>query len=241
MVTIAIQSKTLCLDMPRSHRVFLTLAFVAISFFSTATFANETPSSEDALKDWRYDQTYVEYWTRSWECFREQEYECAKQELAPLLDMKLTPEQNAQTRRTMVMSVVALANVAFWEKDYKAQIRHLEEAVKLDPRKLEVANYKLLIAQAYRLLEQWSECALHGEEAFNRDIELDQDLACFNAAFLAECQLKSDNPERAQHWVAESKRLAKELEEGWDIADSTTWEDLISRIEDALSNPPAHE
>lgn len=223
---------------------FLVLAIFASSLFHPATFANEasaveTPANEtstnsDEVKDWRYDEAYVEYWTRSWECYRDQKYECAKQELAPLLDMDLTPEQNAGTRRTMVLSVIWLANAAFWDEDYETQIRHLEEAVELDPREVKVVGYKHLIAQAYRLLEQWSDCARFGEEAFNTEIKRDPDLACFDAAHLAQCHQKNNNFERARHWVAESKRLAKELEEEWDSTDIAAWEYVISPIENAL-------
>ena len=224
------------------RRVLFATALVAITFIPTTTSANETIVADtDSAKDWRYDKAYVEYWTRSWECYREQKYECAKQELAPLLDMDLTPEQNEQTRRTMVLSVIGLSNVAFWDEDYKTQIQHLEEAVELDPREAEVVSYKHLIAQAYRLLEQWSDCARYGEEALNSAIEFDQNITCFRAAFLAECHQKSSNLERARHWLAESKRLAQELEEEWDSSDSATWEDLISPIEEALSNPGGQE
>ncbi len=205
------------------------------------TTTNETSTNSDEVKDWRYDEAYVEYWTRSWECYREQKYECAKQELAPLLDMDLTPEQNAGTRRTMVLSVIGLSNAAFWDEDYKTQIRHLKEAVELDPREAKVVGYKHLIAQAYRLLEQWSDCAQYGEEAFNTEIERDPDLACFDAAHLAQCHQKSSNFERARHWVAESKRLAQELEEEWDSTDIAAWEYVISPIESALSNQAAQE
>ena len=233
------------------HRVYFALALVALLLFHPATFANETSTVEtitnettpnsDEARDWRYDEAYVEYWTRSWECYREQKYECAKQELAPLLDMDLTPEQSALTRGTMVLSIIGLANAAFWDEDYETQIRHLEEAVELDPRERRVVSHKHLIAQAYRLLEQWSDCARHGEEAFNTEIERDPDLACFEAAHLAQCHQKNNNLERARHWLAESKRLAEELEEVWDSSDIAAWEYLVSPIEDALSNPDALE
>ena len=237
--------------------ILLAMALVASTFFHAATLANEastndtstnetsnnetsaneTSAKTDVVKDWRYDEAYVEYWTRSWECFQEQKYECAKQELAPLLEMDLTPKQNAQTRRTMVNLVVRLANAAFWDEDYKTQVLHLEEAVELDPREAEVAGHKLLISQAYRLLEQWSDCARYGEEA----IEFNQYITCHNAAWLAQCHQKSNNFERARHWLAESKRLAQEEEDGWRSADRVGWERLISPIEDALSNQAAQE
>lgn len=249
--SFAIQNEALRLVAPTLHRVSFALALVALSLFHPATFANEisadetsateTPANSDRVKDWRYDEAYVEYWTRSWECFREQKYECAKQELAPLLEMDLTSEQDAQTRRTMTNLVIRSANAAFWDEDYKTQILHLEEAVELDPGEAEVVFHKLLISQAYRLLEQWSDCARYGEEALSAAIELDKEITCHDAAYLALCHQKSNNFERARHWLAESKRLAQEEQEEWNSADIAGWEYLISPIEDALSNPDAQK
>lgn len=245
------QNEALFPDAPTWQLVCFTLALFTLSLFHPAASANEasaaveTPANETSVgeapanteaarRDWRYDKPYVEYWTRSYECYSEQKFECAKEELAPLLDMDLTPEQKAQTRRTMAMSVNALARMAAGDRDYEAQIRHLKEAVELDPRESEVASRKHFISQAHSFLGQWSDCVRYGEESINTVIELNMDIAFYATALLAECHQKSNNYEKARHWVAESKKLVLEKEEGWD---GTAWEQMISRIEDALTSP----
>lgn len=162
-------------------------------------------------EDWRLGKSVLQYWVRSWKAYTNRDYEGAVKKLKPLLDKELTPDQIDEVKYAMSFNYRALANNAYYENDMKARIRHLKAAVDLQPYPPQVAIDNFHIAQAYRRLGNWKQCAEYGERAFTVKLRWIQ-FVSMRSLIIAECHLKDDNIDRAKYWVTVARKMEGEKE-----------------------------
>ena len=204
------------------------------SIYPPASIMRTYPDMEDRQRkpseDWRLDKSFHKYWVNSWKAYAKRDFETAIQKLEPLLNEQLTPAQIDEVHYAMAFNYRSLAHEAHLAKDVEAKIRYLKSAAEIEryPPTLTVDNFQ--IAQAYRSLEDWHQCAEFGERAFNVKLRWIR-YASIKSLIVAECQLKAKNIDRARFWVNVALKMRDE--KGQRIISEQQW--VIDAVDSAFN------
>ena len=163
-------------------------------------------------KDWRLGASFHQYWIRSWKAYAKRDFERAIEKLKPLLKRQLTPAQIDEVHYAMAFNYRLLAHEAHLVQNIEAKIQYLKSAAEIEryPPVATVDNFQ--IAQAYRSLENWDQCAEFGERAFTVKLRWIR-YASIKSLIVAECQLKAKNIERAKFWVDVAQKMQDEKDQ----------------------------
>lgn len=163
-------------------------------------------------EDWRYGKDVRQFWERSWRAYSKGDYEGAIEKLKPLLSRDLPHEQIHEIHYAMAFNYRLLAIEAHFDNDLEAKIRYLKAAASIESYPPVITIDYFQIAQVYRKLKNWNQCALYGERAFTVDLRWIK-YAYIKTLIVAECQFKDGNLERAKYWVEVALKLHENLGE----------------------------
>ena len=183
-------------------------------------------------EDWRYGKEVHQFWVRSWRAYSKRDYEGAIEKLKALLSRDLTREQIDEVHYAMGFNYRLLAIEAHFDNDLDAKIRYLKAAASIERYPPVVTIDYFQIAQVYRRLENWNQCAQYGERAFTVELKWIK-YAYIKTLIVAECQFRDDNLARAKYWVDVALKMHEEW--GEPILDEQQW--VIDSVNSAVNSP----
>ena len=180
---------------------------IAMSFQSLSDSGLQTTNIEWANnpvysdpKDWRLQPQYRDHWIRADQCFQKAKFECAIDELQPLLEMNLKPNHLNQVERALGWNYQRLG--------FRSSVRNPEEAIFNFKRALEYAADAVAKAEAMTLLIQELSAMKRWEECINHDPQIvigstpASDLSGHSLMHLALCHYHGGSAERAGILIA---------------------------------------